>query len=642
MAGRRLVRPPCGGPAVTNPRNATTTSAGRTYRWRDNETFTSVTTIIGGGVPKPALVGWAAKRVAEIAVARYPVWTQMQSEAEKIDWLKRAPYREQEGAAIQGTAIHEWAEQRVLGLPVTAESLPDEQQPYAHSFLQFVHQMNPTWEMSEATVYNREHGYAGTLDALLTLDPQAADTIQTAGGPDLHGLGLVDYKGLALETPLPTPDGWTTMQAVQVGDEVFGSDGRPCRVTGKSGLRYRPCYRIRFDDGSSVVCDDEHLWAVASGRHGRLRHQVLTTVDIKTTLRSSGGQRQHRVLNASPLDLPAKDLPIDPYVLGCWLGDGSKNAGVISKPDDELFANIADCGYSLSADHNRRRDRCQTRTVLGLRRQLRDLGLLGHKHVPAAYLRGSFAQRLALLQGLMDSDGSWHRTRRQATFTTTDKGLAADVYELVVSLGWRASAADVYELVVSLGRRASANTHIAHGFGLTVIAHTVTFTPFNGNPFRLTRKAELVRPGGSRQRIIHSVERTIDVPTQCIAVDSADNTYLCGEQMVPTHNTNKSGIFPETALQLAAYRNAEFVGLPDGSEQPMPKVDWCAALWVTDHGYQLIPINAGHLAFEYFLAARLVHDFCKGVGSMLLLPAAVLPQPAPRPAAPVNVSALID
>ncbi|HEX3542615.1 MAG TPA: hypothetical protein VHT75_19460 [Acidimicrobiales bacterium] len=166
---------------MANPRNATTTARGRTYKWRD-ETFTSVTTIIGGGIPKPALVNWAAKRVAEIAVGKHNVWTRMDNPMEQIDWLKRAPYREKEGAALQGSAIHDWAEKRVLGLPVTVEDMPPEQRPYGEAFLQFVGEMHPEWEMAEASVFNREHGYAGTLDALMRV-PAMGD-----------GLGLVDYK----------------------------------------------------------------------------------------------------------------------------------------------------------------------------------------------------------------------------------------------------------------------------------------------------------------------------------------------------------------------------------------------------------------------------------------------------------------
>lgn len=272
---------------MANPRNATTTTKGRHYTWK-GETFTSVTTVIGGGIPKPALVNWAAKRVAEIAVERHPVWAKMDTNSEKIDWLKRAPYRERDGAAIQGSAIHDWAEKRALGLPITVDDMPAEQRPYGEAFLRFAHEMAPTWEMAEASVYNRAHGYAGTLDALMYV-PAMGD-----------GLGLVDYK------------------------------------------------------------------------------------------------------------------------------------------------------------------------------------------------------------------------------------------------------------------------------------------------------------------------------------------------------TSRTGIYPETALQLAAYRTAEFIGLADGTEVPMPPVEWCAALWITPTGCHLIPIDAGPLAFEYFLHAQQVRDFCEDIGKLLVHPAVTVPQPLPRDTAPVNVEALVD
>lgn len=165
---------------MSDPRNATTTNRGRTYRWRD-ETFDSVTTIIGGGVPKPALQGWGQKLVAETAVRKVEIWMGMEPQ-EAVDWLKRAPYRETEKAAVQGTDIHAWAERWALGDRGLIDNLPEAQQPYGRAWQQFIAEWQPVWEMSEASVYNRAYGYAGTLDALMRIERN-----------DL-GLGLVDYK----------------------------------------------------------------------------------------------------------------------------------------------------------------------------------------------------------------------------------------------------------------------------------------------------------------------------------------------------------------------------------------------------------------------------------------------------------------
>ena len=337
-------------------------------------------------------------------------------------------------------------------------------------------------------------------------------------------LSVEDFKGLSLDTPLPTPTGWTTMGQVQVGDYLLGADGMPCTVTAKSGLHERPCYRVRFDDGSSIVADNVHLWQV----HTDDGVQVLDTDGLRARLNSGRRQRDLRIPNAEPLQLPERQLPIDPYVMGAWLGDGTRQRGVISKPEEELFAAIAERGYQVG---KRQQDGASmTRTIFGLRSQLKELGLLdGDKYLPRQYLRGSYQQRLDLLRGLMDTDGSWHRKRRRAVFTTCDKQLAHDVHELVATLGWRPSLFEVQRT----------------GFDKRVTAYDVTFVPMRDNCFQLSRKAELVdtldgyRGVRAGRRMVVSVERTATVTTACVQVDSPDSLYLAGEQMVPTHNTGK-------------------------------------------------------------------------------------------------------
>lgn len=337
---------------------------------------------------------------------------------------------------------------------------------------------------------------------------------------------LVDWKGLALDTPLPTPTGWTTMGDVQAGDLLIGSDGKPCKVLGKSEIHHRPCYRITFDDGQTVVADNEHLWAVVSGSGNRADSRVLNTEEIKNTLKLSNGQSRYRIANAQPLELTDAQLPIDPYVLGCWLGDGSVGTGRISKPDDEMFQHIQERGFDVGpADAGTAEKGSPTRTVRGLIGLLKKCGMADRKFVPAAYLRASRQQRLDLLRGLMDTDGTWNRTRRKAVFEVTDRALAESVYELLVGLG----------------QRAAFNAVQRKGFGKEVTAYMVSFTPVGGlNPFLSSVKADRVdvtsEVRGS-QRLIQSVEPVETVPTQCIKVDSPDSTYLCTKSMVVTHNT---------------------------------------------------------------------------------------------------------
>ncbi|MEV4784075.1 PD-(D/E)XK nuclease-like domain-containing protein [Streptomyces tuirus] len=337
---------------------------------------------------------------------------------------------------------------------------------------------------------------------------------------------IPDYKGLALDTAIPTPTGWTTIRDLAVGDQVFDAAGKPCSVTAKSDVHMRRCYRMRFDDGSSVICDDEHLWVTTAGRNSpgsKYTTAVRTTEQIRQTLKLYG-QNQHRVQVAGALQTSNVELPIHPYVLGCWIGDGTTDCGRISKPDQELFDRIAGCGYKIG-NPPPSKGKCPTRTVYGLRAQLRQIGLLGHKVIPPIYLRAGYAQRLELLRGLMDTDGHWNVKRHQAVFTTTDKALSHAVRELACSLG----------------QRAIVHSTTQTGFGVTVEAYQVTFTPVGGlNPFALSRKADRVHVPTdkfSKRRVVVAVEDVPTVPTQCIAVDSPSRTYLCTESMIPTHNT---------------------------------------------------------------------------------------------------------
>jgi hypothetical protein len=172
--------------------------------------------------------------------------------------------------------------------------------------------------------------------------------------------------------------------------------------------------------------------------------------------------------------------------------------------------------------------------------KLRTAGVLGVKHVPNEYLRAGRGQRLALLQGLMDSDGYANPGRREQHFTTTSPALSSAVCDLVASLGW-----NHYSYVRQ-----------AHGFGRTVTAYEVKFRALDAAPFRLQRKAANVPEQAhalSRQRIVQTIERIPTVPTQCIAVDHPSATYLCGEAMTVTHNTGKEYINLRQNLQGTAY-----------------------------------------------------------------------------------------
>ena len=388
-------------------------------------------------------------------------------------------------------------------------------------------------------------------------------------------LRVVDYKGLSVDTPLPTPSGWTTMGEVRVGDQLIGSDGRPTRVTVKSAVHHRPCFRVTLRDGSSVVCDNVHQWTVVTSDRQQHTRQTVDTdglYALKQRLAAEGRPHSVWIEAAAPVERPeVTNLPVDPWLLGAWLGGGhTRNGGLtvgagdvvdmvtrvkerwsgdISVSDDATALTIrllrltdrSTYGHTelkpATEAHSRRSARegehsGLTASDLSFGTLLRGAELLGNKHIPAAYLRAGNEQRIDLVRGLMDTDGWWSQLRHRAGFTTTDDRLAGDVLELLRSLGVHPQhIVRPYRNAVRPGR----NRHI------------IEFTPRGFNPFSLPRKAIAAERGLTalqsrlaERRVVASVQPVPTVPTQCISVDAADSLYLAGRGLVPTHNTGSS------------------------------------------------------------------------------------------------------
>jgi LAGLIDADG-like domain len=372
------------------------------------------------------------------------------------------------------------------------------------------------------------------------------DRWQVAGtadrvGRDQHGrLRIYDIKGLALDTKLPTPTGWTTMGAVTVGDQVLDADGNPCNVIIKSDTKRIGTFIVTFNDGAQIVCDREHIWwtTTRADREAGRGPQPRSVLNVIATLKK-GRQNQHCVPVASALNLPDVDLGIDPYLLGAWLGDGNHGRGVITK-EHELFDLLESDGHEIRTRYTDHRNGAVSATIIGLQQSLNQADLLGNKHIPDCFMRGSHHQRLRLLQGLMDTDGTWNTARARATFTSTNKALALGVEELLLSLGQQPHFGEIER----------------SGFGKTVTAYDVEFSPIDLMPFRLTRKAAKVTIGNqtrARRRVITSIEPGPDVETACIGVDSPNHVYLCSERMIPTHNTGSIDYPHKMAMQLALY-----------------------------------------------------------------------------------------
>ena len=352
------------------------------------------------------------------------------------------------------------------------------------------------------------------------------------------------WKALDIETPLPTPTGWVAMGDVKVGDKLFSESGGICSVIDVGEInRDSECYSMVFDDGSEIISDAGHLWEMDDG-------QILRTVDLYHT---GGG----RIKIADPLMLPDADLPIDPYVLGVWLGDGnSASARITSHQDDmiEMRHNLISCGADLGEIKIADGTNAQTCRISGLQSKLRENGLLGYKHIPPYYLRSSYEQRMELLRGLMDTDGTITQNNgRQCGFATSNEMIAAGFAELLRSVGIKAGCLVRFK---EYSYRDEIRT--------SKPAYQFRFTAYDVPLFKLKRKLDRQQWGNGdergrgpgragrtgpprgkptlarskRLRII-SIEKTISVPVRCIAVDSPSKLYLAGYGMVPTHNSTQ-------------------------------------------------------------------------------------------------------
>jgi phage terminase large subunit-like protein len=376
-------------------------------------------------------------------------------------------------------------------------------------------------------------------------------------------------KAVALDTPIPTPSGWTTMGDLQVGDQVFDVEGLPCNVIATSEVFIdHKCYEMTFSNGESVIADAGHLWVTKSLHQnpgsgqgnkrlsvGQDKTRTRTTEEIANTLFRPGDcARNHSMQMPAPIVCPQIDLPIAPYTLGAWLGDGSSGAPHITchEYDDEIIDTIRADGYPVRFFGNNGSaantytlstgDRSFERQGNGFAGALRRAGVLNNKHIPSTYFRASFSQRLALLQGMMDTDGTINKNGRVLAYSGVNERLVRDFRELLSTFGIKSSFRS---------REVTCNGVPAG------IAFEVQFMAFRDEIpcFRLGRKLHRMnysdRPGNAaRSRTVHitGCSEVPSVPVKCIAVDSPDRQFLFGRTMLPTHNSLLSAGIMLTAL----------------------------------------------------------------------------------------------
>jgi len=442
-------------------------------------------------------------------------------------------------------------------------------------------------------------------------------------------------KALALGTPLPTPTGWTTMGDVQIGDLLVGADGKPTRVVAATGTMHgRPCYEVEFSDGEVVVADENHQWLTWTRRarkydgqvrgyrkefSGSVLPEVVTTADIRRALRCRGAERglNHAVPMTAPLELPESDLPVPPYALGVWLGDGHSDGARFTSADPEVAEHVVASGVAVTGGHTGLLYRAafQTRLVTpkvhacavcgapftpknaSVRTCGRSCGgkaRFGTPPVPAPKCERCGGPTVGLLPGTGLCQRCWKESgTRQAALrsvgvlgnkhipasylrasVTQRRALLAGLLDTDGTVTASGSiqfavtserlAWDARELVLSLGYRCSIATKRVSGrTEASSTCYTLTFTT-SDQVFRLSRKQRVQKerlhnyPQRTRWRYIVDVRPVPSVPVRCVQVDNADHLYLAGRGMIPTHNSTLALDFARSAAIKAGLSTAFF------------------------------------------------------------------------------------
>ena len=321
---------------------------------------------------------------------------------------------------------------------------------------------------------------------------------------------------------------------VKLGDKIYGADGKLTTVVQRRDFYNQLQYKLKLSDGRSLECGAGHLWTVLEKTHGGYKRITKSLEEINKDYKiGKRGDARYYIEMNDPIQYPEKQLPIDPYFFGLWLGDGNSHNTGITTMDSEIknfiYRYAEEWNLQVSVSNQTKTAPVYTICKSGngdhpnnLKRELHSLNVIGNKHIPDIYLRSSFEQRLALLQGLMDSDG-YANPNAGAELTTSYDGLKTTIPSLIYSLGIRCKVT-----VKKTARKDSLRISL------------LTTLPI----FRLGRKAKIAERIPSKYGIsnrsmsaIVSITPTEVAHSVCIAVDNDSKLFIAGDGCIVTHNS---------------------------------------------------------------------------------------------------------
>lgn len=423
-----------------------------------------------------------------------------------------------EASCLRGTAIHKEHE---------LEHLSGNTKELQHLGLggKFVPNTTNVLDIGQQKVYP---------EMLLSYISDDEDDFRLAGQADLiivdgTDVYILDYKGLPLDTPILTTTGFKELEELTTKDVIFDKDGNKTNILNISKVHHNPCYKIEFDNGESITCDYEHRWLISFYRgKGKFKDKVMNTKELLEQLNKYKSTKNvydlPKIRNSRPLNTEERSLPIDPYILGAWLGDGTSMSGSITNVNPDFWAEIEKRGYSIGKDISGK-ERAEMHTILDIRKKLSEMNLIGNKHLPDEYLLASYSQRLDLLRGLMDTDGYYNPTRKRFVMATTKEWQVECMVKILASLGVKPSV--IYA-------KKYCNGKAFDGWDICF--------SMSDNPFLIRNQENIDYPKTDKAsfRVIKNIYEVSIVETKCLEVDSPSHTFLVGHSLLPTHNTNES------------------------------------------------------------------------------------------------------
>lgn len=394
--------------------------------------------------------------------------------------------------------------------------------------------------------------------------------------------GLINIFGkpkcFALDTPVLRANGlWTTIGELRLLDDVIGPDGRPTKIVARAPIHTPDvCYRVTFTDGTSIDCDADHMWTVREA--GKTDHtQTLTTQQLvdRGVMKPSGRWPKYRwrvdLGRAVQFSNAPESLPLDPYLLGVWLGDGTECNSQITTSDEEIVNEFRRQGWTVTKQSSNPYGWC-----VELFHQYRvQRGITG-KTIPTQYLTAGIADRRALLAGLLDTDG-W-AGRGVAEFYNTNTNLADGVEFLARSLGYRVSR---YVKIGKLNGQLHKPCHV-----IKIRAHEQVF--------RLTRKQQRFVVNTECYQVVQSIQRIEPVPMTCVQVEHPSHQFRVGHGLTVANNTGKSFIALDWAFAVAAGK-ATWFGYEIQKPGPVmylqidtPREEWARR---NEHGAQMYALD---------------------------------------------------